>query len=345
MSGPGDVRTGHELDVAALGKWLETHVRGGDPTPFELSQFDAGQSNPTYLLSWPDEKLVLRKKPPGKLLPKAHMIEREAQVMAALAATDVPVPRMRGLCEDPSVIGTPFFVMEFLEGRILWDARLPDQSTEVRATMYRELARVLAALHSVEIDAAGLSEFGRRGNYFARQIATWTKQYRLAETEPIEAMEQLMGWLPEHIPDDDTTTLVHGDYRLDNLMWHATEPRVIGVLDWELSTLGHPMADVAYSCVPFLMPTPYHPPIGALAGGDSGIPTMEEHVAAYCAFTGREGIPDLPFYLSFSMFRLASILQGVFARGQQGNASSSRALKMGALARDAADAAWRTAKG
>ena len=340
MSKLGDVREGHEIDEAKLHAWLREHVREGDDTPFTLRQFDAGQSNPTYLLEWPDQKAVLRKKPPGELLPKAHMVEREARVFAALAETDVPVPPMLGLCEDPEVIGTTFFVMGFLEGRILYDARLPDAAPEVRSAMYLEMVTTLARLHGVDLEATGLTDYGRRGNYFERQIGTWTKQYRRAETETIEGMERLIEWLPKHVPDDETTTLVHGDFRIDNLMWHPTEPRVIGVLDWELSTLGHPMADVAYSCLPFFMPTPHHPPIGDVAGHASGIPTMEQHIAAYCALTGRPGIPDMPFYLAFSMFRIAAIVQGVYKRGIQGNASSTRALMMGAMVKEAAKAAW-----
>ena len=338
----GPVREAHRIDEEALLGWLRGRVEGDDEALI-IEQFDAGQSNPTYRLSLGPHRYVLRKKPPGKLLPKAHAVEREARVMAALASTEVPVPRILGLCEDPDLIGTPFFVMEMLEGRILWDARLPDQPEETRADMWAEMARVLAALHTVDLEEVGLEDYGRQGNYFARQVATWTKQYRRAETTRIEAMEQLITWLPAHLPDDDTTTLDHGDYRLDNVVWHPTEPVIIGVLDWELSTLGHPLADVAYSCLPFLMDTPYHPALGPLAGR-GGLPTMEQHLAAYCMDTGRSEVPDLPFTLAFSMFRIASILQGVYARGVQGNASSTRALKMGALARQAADAAWTVAQ-
>ena len=345
MTKLGDIREQHRFDEVALHGWLVEHVRGGDTTAFEVKQFDAGQSNPTFLVRFPDQQMVLRKKPPGQLLPKAHMVEREARVMQALADTDVPVPRVLGTCDDASVVGTPFFVMEFLQGRILWDARLPEQTPQTREAMFAEMVRVLGALHMVDVDAVGLGDYGRRGNYFERQIATWTKQYRRAETDTIEAMDQLIAWLPEHVPEDDTTALVHGDFRLDNLMWHPTDPRVIGVLDWELSTLGHPMADLAYSCVPFLMGTPYHPPLREVPPEDApGLPSMQQHIAAYCAITGRGGIPELPFYLAFSMFRVASILQGVYARGQQGNASSTSALRMGALARRAAEAAWMTAQ-
>ncbi len=346
----GPVREAHTLNEEALQRWLVANVRGGDPAPFTLRQFDAGQSNPTYLLSYADERLVLRKKPPGDLLPKAHQVEREARVMRALRDTAVPVPEIRGQCDDPAVIGTPFFVMAYLDGRILWDARLPAQSADERRAMFAAVAGVLATLHAIEPDAVGLADFGRKGNYFARQIDTWTKQYRRAETERIDAMEELIAWLPPHVPDDDTTTLVHGDYRLDNLVWHRTEPRVIGVLDWELSTLGHPMADLAYSCIPFLMPTPFHPALGPLAGADSGIPTMQEHLETYgrvlAQASGGRLAPDtthLPFYLAFGIFRVASILQGVYARGRQGNASSTTAHKMGHLATKAAQAAWMVA--
>ena len=338
----GPVREAHRIDEGALHSWLRERVPGGDAA-LVVEQFDAGQSNPTYRVSMGERRYVLRKKPPGKLLPKAHAVEREARVMAALGPTPVPVPKIFGTSEDEAIIGTPFFVMEMLEGRILWDARLPDEAPQTRAAMWAEMVRVLAAMHSVDIEVVGLGDYGRRGNYFARQVATWTKQYRRAETERIEAMEQLISWLPAHLPDDDTTALVHGDYRLDNVVWHPTEPVIIGVLDWELSTLGHPLADVAYSCLPFLMDTPYHPALGPLAGRD-GLPSMDQHLAAYCGHTGRSEVPDLPFTLAFSMFRIASILQGVYARGIQGNASSTRALKMGALARQASEAAWTVAQ-
>ena len=344
MSSLTEIREAHRFDEEALSSWLQEHVRGGDPTRPTVRQFNAGQSNPTFLLEWPDQKAVLRKKPPGKLLPKAHAVEREARVMAALQGTEVPVPRVLGLCEDPAIIGTSFFVMEHLDGRIIWDARLPGERPETRAAMWAEMERVLAALHGVDLEATGLSEFGSKGSYFERQIAVWSKQYRRAETERIEAMEQLITWLPANVPPDDQTALVHGDFRIDNLVWHPTEPRVVGVLDWELSTLGHPLADVAYTCLPFFMDSPHHPAIGAMAGGDTGIPSMDEHIAAYCRLTGRDGIPELPFCLSFSMFRIASILQGVYARGIQGNASSTKALQMGELAKTAAAAAWSIAQ-
>ncbi len=349
MSALGPVREGHQFDEEALFSWLAAHVDGFDPASAQVRQFDAGQSNPTFRVDslrgdGSELKLVLRKKPPGKLLPKAHAVEREARVMAALQGTEVPVPRIYGLCEDAGLIGTPFFAMEYLDGRIIWDARLPEESPEVRAAMWAEMVRVLAALHSVDLGTTGLSDYGRQGSYFERQIAVWTKQYRRAETERIEAMEQLMVWLPANVPAIDETALVHGDFRIDNLVWHPTEPRVIGVLDWELSTLGHPLADVAYTCLPFFMDSPHHPAIGAMAGGDTGIPEMQAHIAAYCALTGREGIPDLPFCLSFSMFRIASILQGVYKRGIQGNASSTKALQMGELAKTAAAAAWSIAQ-
>lgn len=344
MSRLGPVREGHRFDEEALFSWLADKVAGFEPAGASVRQFDAGQSNPTFRVDSGALRLVLRKKPPGRLLPKAHMVEREARVMAALQDSAVPVPRVLGLCEDPELIGTAFFVMELLEGRILWDGRLPEQSPELRAAMWAEMARVLAALHTVDLEATGLSDYGRQGSYFARQIAVWSKQYRRSETEHIEAFEELMEWLPAHIPADDQTTLVHGDFRIDNLVWHPTEPRVVGVLDWELSTLGHPLADVAYTCLPFLMDSPHHPAIGVRPDPATGLPSMEEHLAAYCRLTGREGIPDLPFCLAFSMFRIASILQGVYARGVQGNASSTKALQMGALAKTAAAAAWDIAR-
>lgn len=336
----GPVRDEHRFDDKALQTWLREHVRGDRPEPPTIEQFDAGQSNPTFRLTYPDgERWVLRKQPPGPLLPKAHQVLREARVMAALSATDVPVPEIGGTCDDTSLIGTEFFVMRHVDGRIVKDARLPDDPPAQRTTMGRQVADVLARIHAVDLDATGLTDFGKQGQYVARQIQVWTKQYERAATEPIPSMDQLMAWLPANVPTSDETTLVHGDYRIDNVIWSTDRPEIAAVLDWELATLGHPLADVAYSCLPWLILTPYHPPIAAVAGGDSGLLTMAEHVQAYVDASGRKA-DDLDYYIAFSMFRLVSILQGVYARGLQGNASSTTALQMGALARAIADVAW-----
>lgn len=335
----GPVRPEHRFDEAALQAWLRTNLRGEGTADAVIEQFDAGQSNPTFRLTWPDGQWVLRKKPPGELLPKAHQVLREARVLRGLAGTDVPVPEVGAVCDDPSVIGTEFYVMRLVPGRILKDGRLPGVTPEVRRQMGVEVARVLAAIHDVDLQATGLSDFGKAGQYVARQIATWSKQYERAATDPIPEMDELMAWLPANMPDDDVTTLVHGDYRVDNLIWDPEAPRIAAVLDWELSTLGHPLADVAYSCLPWLILTPYHPPLSQFAGGDSGLLTLQEHVAAYVEASGRD-VRDLDYYIAFSMFRLVSILQGVYARGLQGNASSTTALQMGALARGIAQVAW-----
>ena len=249
----GNVRDGHQFNEAALAAYLSDTL-GGDG--LSVQQFDAGQSNPTFLIQFNGKPYVLRKKPPGKLLPKAHMIEREYTIMSALADTDVPVPQMLCLCEDETIIGTPFFVMEYMEGRVFWDATFPNESPSTRAALFDEMNRVLAALHQVDVERAGLGTYGRKGNYFERQISIWTRQYQASITEDIPSMNALIDWLPANIPHEDSTTIVHGDFRLDNMIFHPTEPRVIAVLDWELSTLGHPLADLAYNCMGFVMDSP-----------------------------------------------------------------------------------------
>ena len=273
---------------------------------------------------------VLRKKPPGKLLPSAHQVEREYRVYAALQDTDVPVPKTHLLCEDDSVIGTPFYVMEYVQGRVFSDNNLAALSEQERSAVYDDMNRVLAALHSVDYAAKGLSDYGKPGNYFERQIGRWTKQYLASKTHDIPSMDNLLDWLPKNRPDDDTTTIVHGDYQLYNLMYHPSEPKVVAVLDWELSTLGHPMADLAYNCMK------YHSQPGITPG--NGIPSEEDFVARYCERTGREKVDKWNFYLAFCFFRLASIIQGVYKRGLQGNASSAQALGMKSVVDATADA-------
>jgi len=334
----GDVRPAHQFDTDRLGEYLHSEL-GGPISPLTVRQFDAGQSNPTYLLNVAGRDLVLRKKPPGRLLPKAHMVEREYQVMKALQTTQVPVPQVHHLCEDADIIGTPFFIMEYVKGRVFWDARFPKQSPEDRSQLFTAMVQTLADLHAVNPSTIGLENYGRRGNYFARQISIWTRQYRASETENIEPMNTLINWLPEHIPDDETTTLVHGDFRLDNMIFHPTEPRVVALLDWELSTLGHPLADLAYNCMGFIIDTPYHKAINPVAVAGSGLPNMETYIAEYCTATGRHGIPNWNFYIAFSIFRSAAILQGVYQRGLQGNASSTKALALGQLVHRASQAA------
>ena len=318
------------LDDARLATYLANHIDGFDG-PLVSRKFSDGQSNPTYLLHAGDSQYVLRRKPPGKLLKSAHAVDREFRVIAALADTDVPVPRALHLCDDDSVIGSMFYIMSFEDGRIFWDPSLPELDKDDRRALHDELVRVLAALHDVDVDAVGLADFGQPGSYFERQTGRWTKQYRAAETDAIPAMETLIEWLPANMPEDDgSVSLLHGDYRIDNVVFHAREPRIIAVLDWELSTLGHPLADIAYYCMVHRLPRVDG--VRGLAGldlGALGIPTESETVARYCRLRGIEGIEHWHFYLAFCFFRLASICQGVYKRALDGNASNKRAVQMG----------------
>ena len=327
----GEVRDNHRFDPAPLEAWFRTKVES--PTEaLELRQFNKGASNPTFLLSAGERRWVLRKKPPGQLLASAHQVEREYRVMRALGGAGFPVPRMRALCEDASVIGTPFYVMDFLEGRIFRDARLPGLEPAERAAIYDDLNATLARLHGVDFAAIGLSDYGKPGGYFQRQVTRWIRQYRGAETETIPAMEALIEALPGLIPPDDSVSIAHGDYRLENVMFHPTEPRLIAVLDWELSTIGHPFADIAYNC---FMWRSHAATWGCLDGVDfttSGIPTEADYLAAYCRRTGRAGIDHWSFYMAFGIFRLASISQGVYRRTLDGVLASEREAVNGAPA-------------
>ncbi|HMI94385.1 MAG TPA: phosphotransferase [Polyangiales bacterium] len=315
------------IDVAALERYLSGRLPGFAP-PLRARKFAGGQSNPTYLLEAGEQRWVLRKKPPGPLLATAHMVDREHRVFSALHGRGVPVPKPFLYCEDRAVVGTEFFVMEHVQGRIFWDPTLPEvASAAERSALYDEMNRVLCALHTLDYAACGLADYGKPGNYFARQIKRWTQQYESAKTDQLPEMDRLIAWLPENVPADDQTTLVHGDFRLDNMIFHPSEPRVLAVLDWELSTLGHPFADVAYNCMPYHVSSRGAPRLDGVAGKDSGIPTQAEYVAQYCQRTGRDGISGFAFYLAFSFFRSASILQGVYHRGLQGNASSREGAK------------------
>ncbi len=321
-------REAHRLDEARLGAWLNDHI-DGLAGPVTVRQFKGGQSNPTYWLTDGERAFVLRKKPPGKLLPSAHAVDREYRVMKALGGTDVPVARMLGLCEDDSIAGAAFFVMEYVSGRIFWNVQLPKLSREQRVDVYEEATRVLAAIHNVDYKAVGLGDYGRPDGYVARQVARWTKQYIASQTADVASMNALIEWLPKHVPADEATSLVHGDFRLDNLIFHPTEPRVLAVIDWELSTLGHPLSDLAYTCMLYHM---HLPRIGGLLGVDfeaTGIPIQEAYVLRYSELTGREP-SNLAYYKAFSLFRLAGIAQGVYKRGLDGNASSDEAAMFGA---------------
>jgi aminoglycoside phosphotransferase (APT) family kinase protein len=313
----GEVRTQHRIDEKRLAEWMGDNIAefAGD---LQVSQFTKGASNPTYLLSSGGRRYVMRKKPPGQLLASAHQVDREFRVMKALGGQGFPVPTMRALCENESIVGTSFYVMDFKEGRIFRDARMPGLDPKERWALYDDLNATLAKLHQIDLEKAGLTDYGRPGNYFERQISRWTKQYRGAQTEDIAEMERLIEELPKRMPASETTALVHGDYRPENVMFHPTEPKVIAVLDWELSTLGDPLADIAYIC------QLYHSHSvqwGSLVGADfaaEGLPTQAEYIAAYCRRTGRERIDNFNFYLAFSIFRLASIGQGVYKRNLDG---------------------------
>ena len=330
----------HRIDVAALEKYLNFGI-------LDLEQFKGGQSNPTYRLTAADGKrYVLRRKPPGKLLPSAHAVEREYRVIRALHATGFPVARPHVLCEDESVIGTAFYVMDFVQGRVLWDQSLPGMSPSERAAIWDELNRVISRLHTVDYQAAGLQSFGKPGSYIERQVARWSKQYRASETERIEAMDQLIAWLPQNIPPETGTTVVHGDFRLDNMIYHPTEPRILAVLDWELSTLGDPLADFAYHCMSWHIPPGQFRGIAGLELASLGIPSEEVYVARYCERTGRTSIDPAhwDFYMAYNLFRIAAILQGIRKRVVDGTAASAHALDAGSRARPMAELGWDQVK-
>ena len=326
-SGMRDVREAHRFDEGNLETYLASHLEGFR-APLSVRQFKGGQSNPTYFLEAGSGRYVLRRKPPGKLLKSAHAVDREFRIISALHATGFPVPRPYLLCEDDDVIGTTFFVMEFVEGRIFWDLDLPDLDATERTAIYADVNDTIAALHNLDYAAIGLQDYGKSGNYFSRQISRWTGQYRASEIDVVDAMDALIRWLPEHIPDDESVSIVHGDYRLDNIILHPTEPRVLAVLDWELSTIGHPLADFTYHLMTWQMPE-----IGIGSRGllgkplaELGIPDEVAHIERYCRKTGRSGgIPDRNFYSAFNFFRLAAILQGIAGRVRDGTAASAHA--------------------
>lgn len=343
----------HAFDVPALTAWMQGHVQGF-AGPLQVEMFKGGQSNPTYKLITPGRSYVMRSKPGpvAKLLPSAHAIEREFRVMKGLAGTDVPVPHMYALCEDESIIGRAFYIMECMEGRVLWDQSLPGMEPAQRAAIYDEMNRVISALHTVDFAAQGLADYGKSGNYFERQIGRWSKQYVASVTQPIPEMDQLMQWLPAHMPasalDASRVSIVHGDFRLDNLMFHPTEPRVIAVLDWELSTLGHPLADFSYHCMSWHIPATLGRGIAGKDLAALGIPGEEEYIRRYCERTGLKDVDtlraDWNFYMAYNMFRIAAILQGIAKRVEAGTASSAQAKASGDTARPMAELAWSFAQ-
>jgi len=339
FSGVKPVEERHKLDEAALARWLTEHVEGYQG-PLTINQFKGGQSNPTYQLVTPGRKYVLRKKPGGKLLPSAHAVDREFRVISSLYPTGFPVARPYALCQDDSVLGAMFYVMEMVEGRILWDGSLPGMSNAERRAIYEHKIATLAKLHNTDHAAIGLGDYGKPGNYFARQIDRWSKQYKLSETEAIDEMNRLIEWLPQTIPPGERTSIVHGDYRLDNMVLHASEPRVIAVLDWELSTLGDPLGDFTYYLMNWVMPSDGRSGLGGRDVAALGIPTQEEAVQLYCDLTGRDGIPALDWYFSYNAFRLACILQGIAGRVRDGTAASAHATQMIARIRPLASAAF-----
>ena len=347
MATLGPVSATHTFDEPGLARYLAANGLSDFTAGVEVQQFQGGQSNPTFCLEAGGKRYVLRKKPPGKLLPSAHLIEREYRIMAALAETPVPVPVMRHLCEDPSIIGTPFFVMDYMDGRVIDDTSLPGDFTPAeRAAIFDSMNQAMAALHRIDFNAVGLGDYGKPENYIGRQIDRWTRQFEAAKTDPMPAMDALMAWLPAHRPDGDEVSIAHGDFRMGNLMLHPREPKVIAVLDWELSTLGHPLADLAYNCMPYSLPHD-GTSLNGLVGMDikaAGIPAFDDYIAAYAERTGRDAIPAFKFYLAFSCFRLASICQGVYARGLQGNASSENAVAVGAKAPRLATVGWEIAQ-
>jgi len=344
------VREGHQFDEAALVRWMASHVEGF-AGPVTVTQFKGGQSNPTYRLSTPGRDYVMRRKPPGQLLKGAHAIEREAQVLTALGGIGFPVPHIFGLCTDDAVIGSWFYVMDMVEGRIFWDATLPEVSREERPAYFDAMNETIARLHMADYQAIGLGDYGKPGNYFARQISRWSRQY----LEDVEAgrdanMDRLVEWLPGAIPPGDDIAIVHGDFRCDNMIFHPSEPRVVAVLDWELSTLGHPLADFAYHALMYHMPPNI---VAGLIGADLNalnIPSEQAYIAAYCRRTGREQIPNWPFYIAFNFFRLAAIFHGIKGRVIRGTAASAHAREraenfpvLAELASKAMDAAMRSA--
>ncbi len=336
------------VDVEALSGWLAANV-SGFAGPLSVELFRGGQSNPTYKLITPQACYVMRAKPgPAvRLLPSAHAIEREYRVLEALGRTEIPVPRVHALCENEAVIGRAFYVMEHVEGRILWDQALPEASNAQRAAIYDEMNRVISALHSIDYEAIGLADYGRPGNYFARQIARWSSQYQASQTEPIEAMDRLIEWLPSRVPPGDETTIVHGDFRLDNLIFDPHQARVRAILDWELSTLGHPLADFSYHCIAWHIEPGQFRGIAGLDLRSLGIPDEREYVETYCRRTGRDPertLANWDFYLAYNLFRLAAILQGIMKRAVDGTASNAKALDAGRRARPLAELGWRLAQ-
>jgi len=332
-----------DMDETRLGEWLAGNV-AGFAGPFAIEKFAGGQSNPTYRIDTASGSYVLRRKPFGPILPSAHAVEREHQLIAALHPTGFPVARPYGLCEDAEVIGAPFYVMEMVEGRTFWDGALPDMGATERTAVYEAIVDTLAALHSVDYEAVGLGEYGKPGNYFERQVARWSKQYRMSQTDDMPEVEKLIEWLPRTVPAQTRTSIVHGDFRIDNMIFAPAEPRVLAVLDWELSTLGDPLADFSYFLMSWVTEPEGRSGVKGLTGPTTGIPTIEAVVERYCAATGRDGVPDLNWYFAYNLFRLTGIVQGIKKRIIEGNASSDQAAKTVERLPGLAASAWHFAR-
>lgn len=341
FSGTMPVSSRQQFDLGALREYLLDKL---PDTTGELSveQFRGGQSNPTFKLTWGARSYVMRCKPgpASKLLPSAHAVDREYRVINALAQTDVPVPAAYCLCEDEDIVGRAFYVMDFVQGRVLWEQSLPGLANSERGAIYEEMNRIIAALHQVDFAAIGLADYGRPGNYFSRQISRWTKQYKASETEKIPAMDELMAWLPENIPPGEESSIVHGDFRLDNLIFDTKSPRALAVLDWELSTIGHPLADFSYHCMGYHIAPGQFRGIGGLDHASLGIPLEADYIKRYCERTNRQGVENWNFYLAYNMFRLAGILQGIMKRVVDGTAANDKAREAGARAKPLAEMGW-----
>ena len=336
FSGTKDVDERLKINSANLQPWIDEHVPNAGKIK-AIEQFKGGQSNPTYKIITESKNLVLRRKPPGKLLPSAHAVDREYEVITALYKTDVPVPKTYGLCEDDDIAGTTFFVMDFLDGDLFWDPMIPSVTNKDRTEIYQNKNKTLAKLHNVDYKKLGLQDYGKPGNYVARQVSRWSKQYRASETDDIEAMNNLIEWLPKNIPDDDETSIVHGDYRLDNMI--LKDNKVIGILDWELSTLGHPIADFSYHCLSWRTQEAFwdHAKLKEL-----GVPSEKEYMEMYCENTGKDLTKNWEFYMAFNMFKIAGILQGILGRVRDGTAASKHAEDRGMMVYPLSEAAWST---
>jgi aminoglycoside phosphotransferase (APT) family kinase protein len=344
FSGTSEVREQHRFDEARLLAWMEANV-AGFRGPLTVQQFKGGQSNPTYKLMTPAQNYVLRRKPPGELLASAHAVDREYKVITALHGTGFPVAKTFGLCTDESVIGTWFYVMDCVDGRVIWDTRFPDAKKEERGAYFDAMNATMAQLHTLDYAKLGLADFGKTGNYFERQIGRWSKQYLADDAAGRDAnLDRLVEWLPAHVPPGDESSIVHGDYRCDNMIFHPTEPRVLAVLDWELSTLGHPLADFAYHLMMYRMPPGITAGLVGAKLDELGIPSEAEYVAMYCARTGRKGIENLGFYIAFNMFRLAAIIHGIRGRVARGTAASAHAKTMASFVEPLAELAWKQAQ-